>query len=313
MSQDLVPIPRLDSPPAVPACSVQDVLDAWLDGRNPNTLRGYRFDIGDFGRFLKIKAGDPAAAVEAILSLGHGMANRVALAYRADLLGRGLAPATIARRLSALRSMVDVGRQLGRISWTLDVEGPRIEAYRDTRGPGLENWRKMLAKAGERAAEGPLGRRNLALIRLLHDHGLRRGEAVAMDLADVDLVEGRISIVGKGKLEPIALTLNDPTREALRAWVAARGGGTGSALRPARSRGRGPGAADRRFGRKDGQAALPRGRVAERGQAARPATPRDHTPLADPRSSLDLDQRPDLLQRLPADPLDPVEIINRLI
>ena len=66
---------------------------------------------------------------------------------KADLLKRGLATATIARRLAALRSMVKLARALGRIAWTLDIAGPKAEPYRDTRGPGLDGWRTLWAFA----------------------------------------------------------------------------------------------------------------------------------------------------------------------
>lgn len=223
-SHGLVLIPRPESPSAAPACTVDDVLEAWLAGRNPNTLKGYAFDLQDFARFAKLKAAD--AAVEMLLAAGPGQGNRIALAYRAHLLGRQLAPATIARRLAALRSLIRLARQLGRITWTLDVEGPKTKPYRDTRGPGLDGWRRIRTRATQLADQGIEGKRNLAIVRLLHDLGLRRGEAVAMDLDDVDLDAGKcgeIRIVGKGQLEDERLSLNAPTRDALRAWVAVRG------------------------------------------------------------------------------------------
>lgn len=220
----LIVIPRPEPSAAPPACTVNDVLEAWLAGRNPNTLRGYAFDLSDFARYLKLKTAD--AAVEHLMSAGPGQANRIALGYRAHLVGRQLAAATIARRLAALRSLVKLGRQLGRITWTLDVEGPKTKPYRDTRGPGLEGWRRIRTRAAQLAGQGVAGKRDLAIVRLLHDLGLRRGEAVAMDLDDVDLDAGKcgeIRIVGKGQLEPETLSLNAQARDALRAWIAARG------------------------------------------------------------------------------------------
>jgi integrase/recombinase XerC len=226
MSHDLVPLEPAG--PQLPAtATVADVLDAWLAGRNPRTLRAYRFDLEDFAR--SVHAPSPSAAVDALLAGSAGLANRVALAYRADLLKRGLAAATIGRRLSALRSLVKLARQLGRINWTLDVESPRSVPYRDTTGPGREGWARIHEEAKHRA-KGKVRRvegvRNLALLRLLHDLALRRGEAIGMDLADVDLdsgESGRIRIVGKGKTEGEYLTLNDRTRDALRDWIAERG------------------------------------------------------------------------------------------
>ena len=140
---------------------------------------------------------------------------------------RAVPARTIGRRLSALRSLVKLARQLGRITWTLDVEAPRTVPYRDTTGPGGLGQDpchgRERADGTRRTAEA---KRNLALLRLLHDLALRRGEAIAMDLADVELDfgdVGRIGIIGKGKTEREWLTLNDRTRDALRDWIVRRG------------------------------------------------------------------------------------------
>jgi integrase/recombinase XerC len=224
---EIVPLPHEPAgPPAVG--STADVIVAWMSGRNPRTRRAYRSDLDDFAKFAGAESAD--AAVDAFLAGGHGLANRIALAYLEHLTGRGLAPATIARRLAALRSLVKLARMIGRIGWTLDVESPSATTpYRDTAGPGHEGWKALRDEVRRRCRvprHGPRAKRDLALLLLLHDRALRRGEAVAMDLADVDLAAepyGRISIVGKGKAEPESITLNRNTRDALRDWIAARG------------------------------------------------------------------------------------------
>ena len=70
---------------------------------------------------------------------------------------------------------------------------------------------------GTQVSKHPL--RDLALIRLLHDLGLRRAEAVALDLESIDLAGGTVEVVGKGKTDATRLTLPDPTRDALAAWL----------------------------------------------------------------------------------------------
>src|SRR3954451_12428016 len=116
MNTELVPV-RHD---ALPAVAPVDVPATFLAGRNPRTLRAYAADLEDFARF----AGAPsaAAAVESLLSLGQGQANAAVMAYRADLVGRGLTPNTVCHRLAALRSVVRCARLVGRVGWTLDVE-----------------------------------------------------------------------------------------------------------------------------------------------------------------------------------------------
>jgi len=79
----------------------------------------------------------------------------------------------------------------------------------------------MLDAAG--AQPGPKGLRDVALLRLLHDLGLRRSEAVRLDIEDVDLPGKRISLLSRGRSwkEPVALP--EPTQAALAAWLEARG------------------------------------------------------------------------------------------
>jgi integrase/recombinase XerC len=201
--------------------SDSDVLDAFLSGRNANTIEAYKFDLQDFARF--VGATSPGAAVDGLLAMGHGNANRVVLAYKADMMNRKLATATVARRLAAIRSMVKLARMLGRVEWTLDVESPKVKKYRDTTGPGLEGWRKMRDKGNELAATTDQGKRDIALMRLMHDSCLRRGECVALDLADVDLDRVRVAIIGKGKTEKEWFTISTQARDAIAQWIAVRG------------------------------------------------------------------------------------------
>jgi integrase/recombinase XerC len=221
MANDL----KLRAETSVPKLSGNDVLDAFLSGRNRNTLEAYEFDLTDFARF--VGAPSPGAAVEGLLALGHGGANRVVLGYRAHLTDRQLATATIARRIAALRSMVKLARQLGRVEWSLDVGSPKVTKYRDTSGPGLDGWFKMRDKGNELAAATAQGKRDIALMHLMHDSCLRRGECVALDLADVDLERGQIAIVGKGKTEREWFTISTQARDALIRWIAARGDAPG--------------------------------------------------------------------------------------
>jgi integrase/recombinase XerC len=208
------PLPTLPGP--------SDLIEAFLSARNPRTVRAYARDLDDFARFL----GQPSAgtAVELFLAGGPGQANAAALAYKAHLIARQLAPATIARRLAALRSMVRLARQLGRVTWLLEIPGPRSEAYRDTAGPGESGWKTTLERAKTEAAGGTaIAVRNLALVRLLHDLGLRRSEVAELELEHYDPARGTVDVLGKGKLERIRLSVPGPVRTALDSWIRIRG------------------------------------------------------------------------------------------
>ena len=212
-----------ETPARLPQLRATDLVEEFLRGRRQTTLRTYRKSLETFADWL----GAPTVGVAARTLLGrdHGDANRVAHAYRAHLIERGLAPATVNLRLSALRSLVKLGRVQGLVPWTLEVPGLKAEPYRDTRGPGRKGVRAVLAELDGPAT--PLALRNRALVRLLTDLALRRGEAVALDLDDVDLVAGTVAVRGKGRSKKEILTLPEPTRQALADWIGARRPGPG--------------------------------------------------------------------------------------
>lgn len=195
------------------------LLEVWLAGKDSKTIRAYRSDLGAFARFAGF--GQVEAALDAFAALSGAEANAVALRYRGALLEAGLAPATVNRRLAALRSVVKLARLLGRVSWALEVPGVEATAYRDTRGPGVDGFRAMLGAVAER--EDAKGLRDRALLRLMFDMALRRGEVTGLDVEHYDRAVGTLSVLGKKRRERARLTVPVPTRQALDAWLRARG------------------------------------------------------------------------------------------
>lgn len=193
------------------------LVQVFLSGKSGRTLRAYSLDLQDFSDFVGADTVDQAAS--ALMGRGHGGANELALAWRSDLLERGLSPATVNRRLAALRSLVKLGRTLGLVPWTLELPGVQGQAYRDTRGPGRDGFRRLLDQTDNSAK----GRRDRLILRLLWDLALRREEVVSLDLEHADQDAGTVSILGKGRRERETLTLPAATRDALRDWLAARG------------------------------------------------------------------------------------------
>jgi integrase/recombinase XerC len=137
------------------------------------------------------------------------------------MIKRGLPVTTINRRLATLRSLLKLTNTHGLVTWTLSVENVPVQSYRDTGGPGRDGLRAMLEAAG--AQSGPKGLRDVALLRLLHDLGLRRSEAVRLDTDAVDRPGNRILIPGRGRSPKQPVSLPDPTRAALAAWLEASG------------------------------------------------------------------------------------------
>ncbi len=202
-----------------PDTSTDDLINAFLSGRSARTVDAYRRDLQDFANFLGVH--DTAQAARVFLSGGHGRANLTALNYVQALQDRGLQPTTINRRLAALRSLSALARTIGLIPWRIEIKSVRTTPYGDTRGPGLSAFKRMLNLVESR--KDKKGIRDRAILRLLYDLGLRRGEVVSIDIEDVDLAEKTLRVVGKGHTQKTVLSLPGLTAGALRDWMTARG------------------------------------------------------------------------------------------
>jgi len=204
------------------------LLRTWLSDYSPSTREAYLQALQDFARFTRAESVE--AAIGRLLASSKQAGAAILAAWREDLLhGRGKAAATINARQAAMRSLLAAARDLDLVPWAVRLKDLKTIPYRDTRGPGLENLQAMLGRA-ERIREADLRSRNVLILRLLFDLGLRGSEVVGLDMADVDLPGKRLWILGKGRTQREPLTLPTPTLEALKAWLRKRGGEPGPLL-----------------------------------------------------------------------------------
>jgi integrase/recombinase XerC len=75
----------------------------------------------------------------------------------------------------------------------------------------------------ERRATDELSRRDLAMLELLYSSGLRLAELAGLDVADLDLADRTVRVLGKGSKTRI-LPVGKQAIVALRAWLADRAG-----------------------------------------------------------------------------------------
>ncbi len=220
------------SPAAARADALTRLLTTFLAGRSPHTVDAYQRDLDTFAAFLHRHAltADPnpigqsaqyRAALRWFLEQTSGRANELSLNYRNDLMTTHKSTATIARNISVIKSIVKYARMIGLVTWSIDIPVPRIERSRDTRGPSLETLQAMLTIAA--ALPAPAGPRNVALLRLAYDLALRIGELARLDVADADLKTGTLWIFGKGRRAKELVTMPQTSRDAVRAWLTARG------------------------------------------------------------------------------------------
>jgi site-specific recombinase XerD len=165
------------------------------------TRRAYRFDLEPFAEWL----GRRRLGLEDIDA-------RVLSDYAADL-GRGrprrLAPATIARKLAAVRSFLRSA--LGPASVPDISLSPRRARRLPAASRPVDVDRELRALEGE----GPIALRNRALAELVYSAGLRSREAVDLDLADVDFEQETVHVEGKGGKERVV-----PLGEEAAYWLA---------------------------------------------------------------------------------------------
>jgi integrase/recombinase XerD len=188
-------------------------------GAAANTLAAYRRDLEGAEELV----GDLVAA------------DRVALAR----LGQGwadLAPATVARKASALRQfygfLLDEKLRADDPSPALPRPAPRRPLPKILSHGEVE---ALFARAElEAAGDKPAALRLLALIELLYGSGLRATELVALPLAAVPRDAPLLTVTGKGSQQRM-VPVSGRARQALSRWLAVRPAG-GKFLFPSRGK-----------------------------------------------------------------------------
>ena len=170
--------------------------------RAARTVDAYRRDLAAFSEWLGAPVG--RASIEELET------------YLAELRAAGLSPATIARRVAALRSDFRHQTLLGTRTDNpaAELELPRRHRRLPRTLSPAEAERLIDAAAGTT----PRSLRDRALVELLYGAGLRVGEAVALTRTDVDLDTRIVRALGKGNKERI-VPVGRPAVEALRRYL----------------------------------------------------------------------------------------------
>ena len=173
---------------------------------SPYTVRNYTTDLLDFFNFLRTKGISSLKEVEK-LTLRD---------YLAHLMKQGFVKASIARKLSAIRSFYRYLLREGAVSTSpvATTSSPKL----DKRLPSfltIEEMRRLLEAPD---LSTPQGQRDRALLELLYAAGLRVSELVQLDLEQVNLETHEIRVWGKGAKERVVL-MGTPAAEALSTYL----------------------------------------------------------------------------------------------
>lgn len=170
------------------------------------TRRAYRVDVAEFCRWLEKRGTDLDDVDVRVLVEYVGMLG----AARPGRKPGRLAPATIARKLAAVRAFLR--HSLG----PARVPDARLGPRRGRRLPEATRRSDLERELTALEGEGPLPLRNRALVELVYSAGLRSAEAIGLDLGDIDFEQELVHIRrGKGGKERVV-----PLGEEAAHWVA---------------------------------------------------------------------------------------------
>jgi len=179
---------------------------------SPHTQRAYLQDVKDFFAFL-------AGLAEGRAGSDHGVSavNKVVLRRYLALLHKTHRKSSIARKLAALRTFFRFLQREGVVSVNPGemVATPRQEKYLPQTLSADEAYALM-----ERGGGASL--RDRAILETLYSCGLRVGELESLNVGSVDLVEGIVRVVGKGRKERI-VPIGSKAREAIHDYLESRG------------------------------------------------------------------------------------------
>lgn len=176
---------------------------------SPHTLKASTRDLARFAGWAKETGIESLRAMDA-----HAVRD-----YAARLRRAGLAPASLQRMLSSLRSFLRYQVRRGRLSHNpaAEVRPPKRE-HKLPRTLSVEQIEALL----NAPPPGAFTERDAAVAELFYSSGLRLSELAALDLDSFESGFSEVRVLGKGSKERI-VPVGAKAREALRAWLRERG------------------------------------------------------------------------------------------
>jgi len=174
---------------------------------SPLTTQGYLRDVGFFVAFITEAEGDFQP---------QKITRRQIRRYLALLHRKRLKPATVGRRLSAVRAF---------FRYLVNRKGLEVDPCQHARTPklGQRTPRFLSADDAQRLVEHPVGfdpagYRDRALLELTYGGGLRVSEVVGIDLDDLDVQSAQVKVLGKGNKSRI-VPIGQHALTAIELWL----------------------------------------------------------------------------------------------
>jgi integrase/recombinase XerC/integrase/recombinase XerD len=169
------------------------------------TRRAYAVDLAGFVEWVGPQGLDP-----------DGVRHRDVRRYAAGLSAAGAAPATVARKLAAIRGLYGFlvrTERAGQNPAEL-VSSPK----RPDKLPQVLSTEQMRSLLEQIPAHTPLQLRDRAMLELAYSCGLRCEEIVNLDLRAMDFESEQLRVLGKGSKERL-LPVGEPAQRALERYL----------------------------------------------------------------------------------------------
>ncbi len=169
------------------------------------TRRAYGVDLGQFVESARQRGLEPG-------EVRHRDVRR----YGAGLSSGGAAPATVARKLAAVRGLFDYlvrSERLGQNPADL-VSSPK----REQKLPKVLSSEQLRVLLERIPARTPLELRDRAMLEIAYSCGLRCEEIVDLDRDSIDFDAEQLRVIGKGSKERL-LPVGEPAQRALRRYL----------------------------------------------------------------------------------------------
>jgi len=171
-----------------------------------HTVQAYGRDCGELARSLERRS----------ITRVDGVRPGDIVAFLSEIKERGLSARSRARALSAVRGLFRFLVREGQVE--VDPTGDLSRPRQGRRLPATlsrESVAVMLDATGE---VDPLTLRDITMVELIYATGLRVSEVVSLELAQINLEAGFLTVIGKGRKER-AVPIGTYARERLLAYL----------------------------------------------------------------------------------------------
>ncbi len=167
-------------------------------GFSNNTLEAYKNDLSQFAAFAR----ERLAREDKSKASWENVDRTLILDYLVTLRERSYAPATMARKVAAIKSFFNflVAEGTLKKNPTEGISGPKVGKALP-KALTVEEVEKLLEQPDKQSS--PEAKRDKAMLELLYATGMRVSEMVSLNVRDVNLRSGFVRCLGKGSKERI--------------------------------------------------------------------------------------------------------------